>query len=309
LRLARRALGATLRASGGFRPEVIVFDITHACDSRCGGCAFREAEPTELAADRWAALAREARALGFGEIMLTGGEPTRHPAFGEVLAAAAAELPVSLVSNGLALEKHAEVVRAHASRVYVSYDAADEDTYRAIRGVRGLRAVDAGVRALAGRYVHARVTTWATNAGQLDAIVDRARALGFTELSLLAADTTSTGFGERGAVAGAVRPDQVDALRAFAVRHRDDRFVAMSREAWERWLALCAGESRGLRCLAPWTSGVVDPGGRWRHCFFLSSAQDTSSGIAAAVAGAGTERDAIDPQRHPVCARCVCWRG
>lgn len=306
---ARRALGAGLRATGGFRPEVIVFDITHACDSRCRGCAFRDAEAGELSPERWAALAREARGLGFGEIVVTGGEPTRHPAFREVLAAAAAELPIALVTNGLALQKHAEVVRAHVAKVFVSYDAADEDTYLEIRGLRGLHAVESGVRALAGHPLHARVTTWAANAGQLDAIVERARSIGFTELSLLAADTTSAGFGDRGDVGGAVRPEQVAGLRAFAERARSDRFVAMSAEAWERWLLLCSGHARGLRCLAPWTSGVVDPTGRWRHCFFLASGHDVGAGIASAIERARDERSRIDPRGDATCARCVCWRG
>jgi Fe-coproporphyrin III synthase len=299
-----------LRATGRLNAEIVIFDLTHRCTSRCVGCAFREPEVGELPAARWGELAREARAMGFREIMVTGGEPLSHPEITEILPSLARELPVALMTNGLALWKHASVVREHADRVFVSWDAATEGVYERIRGVRGLAAVREGVRALEGRHVHARVTVWAENVGELAAIVNAVRDAGCTEMSLLASDTSSGGFGERTDGGGTPpRRDQLPALRAFLESVRGDPFVVMSDYARARLLLLSAGEAAAPPCSAPWTSGVVDPTGRWRHCFFLESRADVAAGLEAAVRNATSERRALEVATNPTCSRCVCWRS
>lgn len=306
-----RAIGThLLRTTGFIRPEVVIFDVTHRCTSRCAGCAFRDPEPRELPVSTWVELAREARALGFQEILLTGGEPLAHPEVSFLLPALARELPVALTTNGLALQKHAELVRAHAARVFVSWDAATEGTYERLRGVRGLSAVREGVRALGGHHAHARVTVWAENIGELEAIREAAQEAGCTEMSLLAADTTSGGFGERGVERGRTpRPDQLPFLRAFLSSVRDDPFIVMSEYAKKRVVLLSEGLAEPPRCSAPWTSGVVDPTGRWRHCFFLESSADVTNGLRSAMRRARPERRGLDVAQGPACARCVCWRG
>ncbi|GDX83302.1 hypothetical protein LBMAG42_51130 [Deltaproteobacteria bacterium] len=109
---ARALRSRLLRATGLMHPEVVIFDVTHRCTSQCVGCAFRDPEPNELPTARWIELAREAKRLGFREIMVTGGEPLAHPEIGVLLPGLARELPVSLITNGLALAKHAGLVRA-----------------------------------------------------------------------------------------------------------------------------------------------------------------------------------------------------
>ncbi len=289
-------------------PEIVIFDITHRCTSQCAGCAFREAEPGELAAHRWVDLAREAKAQGFRQVVVTGGEPLAHPEIATILAGIAQSLPIALMTNGLALRKHAPLVRAHVAEVYVSWDAATEQTYEQIRGVRGLSAVREGVAAVSGRTIHARTTIWEHNVAELDAIRVAAEAAGCTEMSVLAADTSSDGFGARGLERGrGPRRDQLPALAAFL--GREDPFVRMSAEAKARVLTLAAGSPTPPRCAAPWTSGVVDSVGNWRHCFFLASSRDVDDGLRAAMAGARAERRQIDVRTNPVCAKCVCWRA
>lgn len=307
---ARRVGSLLLQATGLMRPEVVVFDLTHRCNSRCAGCSFREPEVGELAPKRWLALAREAGQLGFKEIVLTGGEPLSHPEISTILPGLACELPVALMTNGLALRKHAALVRQHAARVFVSWDAATDDVYEQIRGVRGLSAVREGVHALSGHHAHARVTVWAENIEQLPAIVAMARDAGCSELSLLAADTSSSGFGERGMDRGTrPRAEQLPALKAFLDDVAGDPFVVMSPYARDRVLHLSAGRAESPQCTAPWTSGVVDPTGKWRHCFFLPSEADVHEGLRGAMRAARTERREILVATNPVCGKCVCWRG
>lgn len=113
--LRRRLLGSALQATGRLRPELLVLDVTHACNSRCGGCGFRDPEPGELTTERWVALAREGAALGSREIMVTGGEPLLRPDISALLPALGALLSVSL-------------------------DGAGDETWARIRGVLGLSA-------------------------------------------------------------------------------------------------------------------------------------------------------------------------
>lgn len=307
---ARALRSRLLRATGLMHPEVAVFDVTHRCTSRCVGCSFRDPEPGELAVSRWIELAREARMLGFREIVLTGGEPLAHPEIGVLLPGLAGELPVSLMTNGLALRKHAALVRAHAAQVFVSWDAASDDVYERIRGVRGLAAVRDGVRALEGHHAHARVTVWAENVTELPAIREAAQAAGCTEMSLLACDTSSGGFGARDEARGtSPRTEQMPLLASFLESVRDDPFVAMSEYSRARLLLLAGGGTEAPRCSAPWTSGVVDPTGKWRHCFFLETTGTVERGLAAAMRGARVERRRLDVETNPTCARCVCWRG
>lgn len=307
---ARTLRSRLLKATGLMHPEVVIFDVTHRCTSRCAGCAFREPEQGELPAGRWLELAREARRLGFREIMLTGGEPLAHPDIGTLLPGLARELPVSLMTNGLVLRRHAALVRTHTSQVFVSWDAASDAVYERIRGVRGLEAVREGVRALEGHHAHARVTVWAENIPELTALRQATQAAGCTEMSLLAADTSSAGFGERDDVRGTPpRPEQVAELRTVLDLVHDDPFVVMSEYSRERLVLLTAGLSAAPRCTAPWTSGVVDPTGRWRHCFFLASHADVGAGLKVAARNARGERRALDVGSNPVCARCVCWRN
>ena len=310
MRGARAIKSHLLHATGWIYPEIIIFDVTHRCTSRCVGCNFREPEPGELSTSRWIELAREARELGYREIVLTGGEPLAHPEITYLLPALSRELPVALMTNGLAIRKHAGLVRDHAARVFVSWDAASESTYERIRGVRGLAAVREGVRALGGHHAHARVTVWAENVGELGALMEGAREAGFTELSLLAADTTSGGFGVRGDARGTPpRAEQLASLRAFLERVRDDPFVVMTDYAKARLLTLSEGRMEAPRCSAPWTSGVVDPTGGWHHCFFLRSSENVSAGLQAAMRAARSERRHLDVASNSQCARCVCWRG
>jgi MoaA/NifB/PqqE/SkfB family radical SAM enzyme len=214
------------------------------------------------------------------------------------------------MTNGLALRKHAALVREHTARVFVSWDAATDDVYEQIRGVRGLSAVREGVRALSGHHAHARVTVWAENIPELPAIYAAAKEAGCTELSLLASDTSSAGFGDRAEVRGTPpRADQLPALQAFLEGVRSDPFVVMSDYSASRLVLLSKGEGQAPRCSAPWTSGVVDPVGRWRHCFFLASEADVEHGLKAAMRAARRERRGLDIATNPVCARCVCWRG
>jgi MoaA/NifB/PqqE/SkfB family radical SAM enzyme len=308
----RRIHGRLLQATGAFHPEVIVFDVTHACNSKCVGCDFRSPEPGELSTEAWEDLARQAARRGFRELVVTGGEPLLRPDVAELLPRLAAHLPVSLNTNGLLLDRKHALVAASVRRLYVSYDGADDDTYQAIRGVRGLAVLDRGIAKLRDRlYAHARVTIWEQNAEQLERIADRARDAGFTALSFLAPDVTSAGFGDRHEMRGrAPRSDQLAGVERSLERLRRHPLLEQSDEALDRVLHLVRRDApRSPRCLAPWTSAVVGPTGTLHPCFFLAGTDPVGGDLAGAIRRGAGFRRSLDTESNPTCQRCVCWRG
>src|SRR5690348_14286562 len=85
------------------------------CNLRCDYCCVRsspEAPRRALGLERIRQIAREAPALGVGEIFVTGGEPFLLPEIGEILTACAAAAPTTVLTNGMLLAgRRLEILR------------------------------------------------------------------------------------------------------------------------------------------------------------------------------------------------------
>jgi organic radical activating enzyme len=114
-------------AGGPIFPATLELGLTTACDRSCPDCPSRRGRPgLFLDADTAVRLFALCRGRTFGAI-LSGGEPTLHPGFGGILAAARENgfRDVVVISNGSGLSraKVAEPLLQHASAVRVSlYD-------------------------------------------------------------------------------------------------------------------------------------------------------------------------------------------
>lgn len=74
------------------------------CNLACDYCCVRsspQADPLLMPLERVEALASEAVDLGYERILLTGGEPFLHPQLDALVAASAAHLPVTLLTNAM----------------------------------------------------------------------------------------------------------------------------------------------------------------------------------------------------------------
>ncbi len=100
---------------------------------------------------RWSTCERrssEGKSLGLGSIKLTGGEPTLHPEFRELVSLIAeAGLGITMETNGTLIDDDlAQFIRAtpQFNFVSVSLDGADAETHDTMRSVPGSyqRAVD-----------------------------------------------------------------------------------------------------------------------------------------------------------------------
>jgi SynChlorMet cassette radical SAM/SPASM protein ScmF len=164
------------------------------CNLACRHCYI---EPQYLGAGDEAARGRpvpleyvkkaidEGRPLGLAHVKLTGGEPTLHPRFRELVnLIAAAGLDLAMETNGTLLDDDlAAFLRATGrfSSISVSLDGAEAEAHDALRGVPGsFRRAVAGLEALvrAGFRPQAICTLHRGNVGQVDALVDLGRALG-----------------------------------------------------------------------------------------------------------------------------------
>jgi uncharacterized radical SAM superfamily Fe-S cluster-containing enzyme len=194
IRPGRRPEPATVTEHGcpydcGFCPEheqhacVTVFEITESCNLACPACFAGDAHAVHRSlaeVDAMAAGLLRAEGGTADVVMLSGGEPTLHPQFLEIVDRVSA-LPVRYVivnSNGVRFARDpalAAQVAARDALVYLQFDGFEASTYEVLRGRDDL--LETKLAALANlEQAGARVVLVATivkgvNDGEIGAIV------------------------------------------------------------------------------------------------------------------------------------------
>jgi uncharacterized Fe-S cluster-containing radical SAM superfamily protein len=123
------------------------------CNLHCDYCCVRsspKAPQRELGLARIQRIAREARALGVGELFLTGGEPFLLPDIAEIIAACTAVAPTTVLSNGaLLLGRRFEALRSVRNdrlTLQISLDSPTSEIHDLHRGKgtweRALKAIE-----------------------------------------------------------------------------------------------------------------------------------------------------------------------
>ena len=152
--------------------DTLAFHITDRCQLDCKHCLRDPGQrPVDLDFDLFVRVLDEVtRVYRSQHVALTGGEPTLHPRFVEMIDAIAARgLTWHMVTNGKnfpwLMERFTEspTRRGAMSRVYLSVDGADEATHDRIRGPGSFREVMRAC-ALASAHDTAFVTQMAVNA-------------------------------------------------------------------------------------------------------------------------------------------------
>jgi cyclic pyranopterin phosphate synthase len=130
--------------------------LTDRCSLRCTYCMPEQglpwlAKPTLLTTDELVRLARIAVGLGIDEVRLTGGEPLLRRDLVDVVAGISAlGVEVSMTTNALGLDKMAEsLVAAGLTRVNISLDTLDRETFRTLARRDRLDDTLAGIEAAA----------------------------------------------------------------------------------------------------------------------------------------------------------------
>jgi SynChlorMet cassette radical SAM/SPASM protein ScmF len=161
---------------------------------------------------------REARPLGLRSIKLTGGEPTLHPQFRELVTLIVdAKLAISIETNGLLIDTAlAEFLKLKGvSFVSVSLDGADTETHEGLRGVPGCyERTIAGIKNLvaAGLRPQMICTLHRGNIFQVGEVAKLAESLGCESVKFNIA--MQMGRGERFAAdQGLAVPEIIDLYR------------------------------------------------------------------------------------------------
>jgi MoaA/NifB/PqqE/SkfB family radical SAM enzyme len=141
------------------RPLYVNVYVNLRCNSRCVSCdAWRRPTPPQLERADIERVITGLGDLGTRYVKLSGGEPLLHPEIAAIVAAfRTAGIFVQLSTNGLLLDERRAraLLDAGVTRLTVSVDTLDPQTYRAFRGVDGLPVV---LKNLAGLVRLARGT-------------------------------------------------------------------------------------------------------------------------------------------------------
>ncbi len=308
---------------------LLVFYVTARCNSRCVSCDWWKSDgATDLTLDEVRALAAELPALRTRRVVFSGGEPLlRRDVFEMADVFRGHGLRLNLLTSGLFLERDAEQVAAHFEEVTLSLDGHHRDLYRQIRGVDGLDVIERGVRKLrvyAPRLpVRARSTLHRHNFRELPHLIDKAKALGLTQISFLAADVTSQAFGRRSEasthgllLAESEVEEFTRVVEETLVSHAHDfkaHFVAESAEKLRRLPCYYAAQlGRGpfppVACNAPWVSAVVEADGAVRPCYFHPAVGNIRQKPLGQILQQEMRafRAGLDVSGNAICARCVC---
>ncbi len=124
--------------------------LTPACNLRCIYChAEGEVSPeASLSAPEIAGIMQVAKEVGFRSVKFTGGEPLLRKDLLEIVRSVPDGLESSMTTNGTLLADIAPGLRESGlSRVNISLDSLDHETYRAIAGKDSLDAVLEGIDA------------------------------------------------------------------------------------------------------------------------------------------------------------------
>ena len=304
------------------------------CNCRCGMCDIWKGneERTQLTRSDVEEWIEDFRHLRVHQVVLSGGEPLLHPdlwGICELLKSIPAS--ITLLTNGLLLERYAREAARWCAEVVVSLDGPLE-IHDEIRGTDGaFRSLAAGVVALKAseprRPITARCTIQRRNFRHMSETVVAAWEMGLDRISFLTADVSTQAFNrpkpwgsER---TGEVALDREEAaefeelLENFIATHEVEYaagFIAESPAKLRRltrYYAALNGDGRfpQVSCNAPWVSTVIEEDGTVRPCFFqppLGNLRDRPLEAILNSPEAVAFRRNLDVRRNPICQKCVC---
>src|SRR5262249_12442110 len=127
---------------------LVIFYPTSRCNSRCISCDWwKQTGEGDLTLEEIDAVAGALPGLGTRLGVLSGGEALLRPeVFGAAAMFRARGLTLHLLTSGILLERSADRVAQHFSRVCISLDAASERLYEQVRGVAALGTLGRGIR-------------------------------------------------------------------------------------------------------------------------------------------------------------------
>lgn len=264
--------------------------INSQCTCRCQWCDLWRSGAPEMPWETIAAVAALCRAAGIRLVMITGGEPSLHSRFLDVLRLFhSAGCSIVLCTDGLSLAPRLAQAVPLVDSYLISLDAHEPRLYRRIRGVDGYHTVAGLPHRIKAMRPDANLQIshllQPQNAAHLRSFYLRVRQLPVDGLSIVVPDAFSPAFGHE----GGARPALLAAMRRLDVAavggellavHRLDRaspqpIIGQTEEAMWHYIAyLSSWQARGQPdvprlCTIPDNTITIDLDGRVRPCFYL----------------------------------------
>ena len=189
-----------------YGPRRLTVELTNVCNLHCSYClrdedALHHDPAAFLPVDLFERAIGDARELmGIEQIMFTGGEPTLHPRFGDIIAAVANQsLKCSFVTNGWHFDRVWPLVtgrRETVTHVAFSLDGVSRETHDRWRGEGSFdRLVRAFSRCWAAGFpFNVKVVVRRDTVPQLERLAVFAARLGAARVSFAHLMATSTGL-------------------------------------------------------------------------------------------------------------------
>jgi MoaA/NifB/PqqE/SkfB family radical SAM enzyme len=183
-------------------PDMVQVNFTFRCNLSCKMCSMNsqmkilqaQGKPTEINSDVFKSIISQTKQLGTKCILFIGGEPLlRKDLFELVSYAKGKELNTVIVTNGVLLDEKA-ILKCFESGVdwlSISIDAADEQSFQAIRGAGVLDKIKQNIRLLnklkkqhnrAAPNIVSVCTIMNDNIGQVTDIIELCRSLGISRI-------------------------------------------------------------------------------------------------------------------------------
>ncbi|MBN2360947.1 MAG: radical SAM protein [Deltaproteobacteria bacterium] len=252
-------------------PHKVDLALTYACENRCLHCynqRGRQREP--LTGEDWRRVLHRLAEIGVPHVILTGGEPTRHPDLLSIVEQATAlGLVVGLNTNGRSLSRPRlaeQLARAGLDHVQVTLESHRADVHDAMVGAPAWRETVAGIRQAlaAGLHTITNTTLTAANCDQIEETLALAHDLGVRTVAANSVIAAGRGRGHRSAI-------PVARLAPIAVRARDRARELELRFLWYAVTCYCELspvelELSATRCNAGEYSMCVEPDGAVLPC-------------------------------------------
>lgn len=181
------------------------YDCNFSC-TYCLAMSSPRAERRGLGLEVIRQLLEEAEEMGFAEVYFTGGEPMLLPDLPEILEAAAARFPTTVLTNAsLARGERLERLRVvgRPELVFqVSLDGAEPESNDAYRGVGTWAQAMRGIENLLAAGLNVRISTTETpsNVHEISAIKSLVRSLGIRSQDHFVRPLIQRGFSDEGLV-------------------------------------------------------------------------------------------------------------
>ena len=273
------------------RLPILILCPVERCNCRCRMCGYWSRKGTaNLTLEQVESIAGEACDLGVIHAVFSGGEPLLHPDIINMCSVfKQSRTYVTVLTNGLLLEKWAEKLISVCDEIIVSLDGPREihDDIRRVSGAYD--RIAKGIQAIQGQTdtikISGRCTVQKRNIRYLRGIVDAAHELGLEKISFLAVSDDREQFwqqaqpGEPEDLIPSIQeiPVLAKELSALEKEHAEDyktSFIAESPEKHQRRIYQYFQGLHGLSkftpiyCNAPWVSAIIESNGDVRTCFF-----------------------------------------